>query len=145
MSTGLLDVNVLIALAWPSHIQHAKAHAWMLKNMSRGWATCPITQCGFVRISSNPRIIPEAVSPTEAVALLEQFTLQPGHVFWPEILPLQHEAVPLTLVAGYKQVTDAYLLGLAVHHGGKLITFDAGLASLLPTRSPHMGTLEVIR
>jgi len=145
VSAGLLDVNVLIALAWPSHIHHEKAHTWMSKNLSKGWATCPITQCGFVRISSNPKIIPEAVSPIEAVALLEQFTEQPGHVFWPNILPLQHEAIPLDLVAGYKQVTDAYLLGLAVHHGGKLITFDAGVASLLPPRSPHLGALEIIR
>ena len=63
MSVGLLDANMLIALAWPSHVHHREAHEWFAANQSAGWATCPLTRCAFVRVSSNPKIIPEAVVP----------------------------------------------------------------------------------
>lgn len=70
MSVGLLDINVLIALAWPAHVHHAPAHDWFLRHHHHGWATCPLTQLRFVRISSNPRIILEAVSPRQALKVL---------------------------------------------------------------------------
>jgi len=79
-----LDVNMLIALAWPSHIHHGPAHAWFAANAVRGWATCPLTQCGFVRISSNPGIIPEAVTPQAALDLLRQIVANKHHAFWPD-------------------------------------------------------------
>ena len=144
MKETLLDVNMLIALAWPSHVHHRDAHAWFTKGASRGWATCPVTQCGFVRISSNPKIIPEAVTPKEALGLLDQIVRHKSHVFWPDDIGLLDNHVPLDLLVGHRQVTDAYLLGLAIRRGGRLVTLDGALSALLPARSPHRGALQVV-
>lgn len=84
----LLDLNILIALAWPSHIHHSDAHRWFSQEQIHGWATCPITQSGFVRLSSNPKILPEAVSPQAAWLLLEQITRLPKHSFWADSIAL---------------------------------------------------------
>ncbi len=129
----LLDVNLLIALAWPSHIHHKASHRWFSEHAQNGWATCPITQCGFVRISSNPTIIREAVAPRDAISALRQMLAHPQHQFWPDELPLAHDHIPVTLLMGHRQVTDAYLLGLAIHRNGKLATHDRGVCSLLDT------------
>jgi toxin-antitoxin system PIN domain toxin len=84
MAVHLLDVNVLIALVWANHAHHGVAHAWFAQHAVQGWATCPMTQCGFVRISSNPRAIAEAVSPGVAAELLRRLAAHPNHVFWPD-------------------------------------------------------------
>lgn len=144
MSVRLLDVNMLIALAWPSHVHHRKAHAWFAANRSSGWASCPLTQCAFVRVSSNPKIIPEAVMPMEALALLKEMVSLEDHVFWPDDVPFYREPVPTELLVGHRQVTDAYLLGLSIRHNGKLVTLDRGVAALLPPGSPHLDALEVV-
>ncbi len=144
MSAALLDVNLLIALAWPSHVHHGEAQAWFADHASKGWATCALTQCAFVRISSNPRIIPEAVTPKEAMGLLAEVVGRETHRFWPDDICLTHEDYPSDLLVGHRQVTDAYLLGLAIHHGGRLVTLDAGLSELLPTGNPHHDVLQVI-
>lgn len=141
---GLLDVNMLIALAWPSHVHHQPAQQWFAENEPNGWATCPLTQCAFVRISSNPKIISEAVTPTEAMALLQEVVALPSHDFWADAIPILDEHVPSNLLVGHRQVTDAYLLGLASHHGGRLITLDHGVESLLSERSPHRNVLHVV-
>ncbi len=144
MSIALLDVNMLIALAWPSHVHHHVAHTWFAKNHTDGWATCPLTQCAFVRVSSNPKIIPEAVQPNEALALLSKITALDYHVFWPDDVPFEHETVPTGLLVGHRQIIDAYLLGLCIQHRGKLITFDRGVTALLPTGSAHQGALQIV-
>ncbi|NUN95628.1 MAG: VapC toxin family PIN domain ribonuclease [Candidatus Omnitrophica bacterium] len=144
MTVGLLDVNVLVALAWPSHVHHREAHIWFDENQMHGWATCPLTQCGFVRISSNPRIIREAVSPIEALVLLKEMTSLDHHDFWPDDAPFHEESFPTELLVGHRQVTDAYLLGLAIRHKGKLVTLDQSLSGLLPASSPHRVALEVV-
>ena len=144
MSVGLLDVNVLIALAWPSHVHHREAHAWFAANRSAGWATCPLTQCAFVRLSSNPKIIPEAVTPVEALALLHEMVSLEHHVFWPDSIPFHREPVPTELLVSHRQVTDAYLLGLSISHKGKLVTLDRGVAALLSPGSAHRDALEVL-
>ena len=144
MSVALLDVNVLVALAWPSHVHHHAAHQWFGANRSNGWATCPLTQCGFVRVSSNPAIIPEAVEPFEALALLRGIVALEDHVFWPDSILLHELAFPAELLAGHRQVTDAYLLGLAIHHNGTLATLDHGVSSLLPTGSPYRDALTIV-
>ncbi len=141
---GLLDVNMLIALAWPSHVHHRFAQAWFSTNASAGWATCPLTQSAFVRISSNPRIIPEAVTPNEALSLLREVVKLRSHTFWKDDISILDHAVPSSLLVGHRQITDAYLLGLAIHHGGRLVTFDGGLSSLLPPRSLHAQALHVV-
>ena len=141
---GLLDVNMLIALAWPSHVHHEYAQAWFSSNAAAGWATCPLTQCAFVRISSNPKIIPEAVTPKEALCLLHKVVRLKSHTFWKDDISIADDAVPTSLLVGHRQVTDAYLLGLAIHRGGRLVTFDGGLSSLLPQGSPHSGALHIV-
>lgn len=144
MSVGLLDVNMLIALAWPSHVHHGEARAWFKANRSAGWATCPLTQCAFVRISSNPKAIREAVTPVEALALLKQMVLLERHVFWPDDVAFHHELVPTGLLVGHHQVTDAYLLGLCIRHKGKLVTLDRDIRALLPQGKAHTNLLEVV-
>jgi hypothetical protein len=141
---GLLDVNMLIALAWPSHVHHSKAQAWFSKNAALGWATCPLTQCAFVRISSNPKIIPEAVTPKEALALLGEVVQDPTHTFWEDDIGILDDHVPSELLVGHRQVTDAYLLGLAIRRGGRLVTLDTGVSALLPKRSPHRAALQIV-
>ncbi len=129
----LLDVNVLIALAWPNHVHHITAHAWFEKAGHQCWSTCPLTQLAFVRISSNPKIISDAVSPRAAVHSLEKITALPGHVFWPDDLPVIGLAgFGAAALAGHRQVTDAYLIELAKHHKGMVATLDASLSDLLP-------------
>ena len=144
MKVALLDVNMLIALAWPSHVHHRIAHTWFAEHSSAGWATCPLTQCAFVRISSNEKIIREAVSPQVALTLLGQIIAHKNHVFWPDDARLTDEVIPSGLLVGHRQVMDAYLLGLAIHHGGLLVTLDAGVSALLPTQSSQRDALHVI-
>jgi uncharacterized protein len=138
----LLDVNVLIALAWPSHVHYRQAQAWFLRKRTAGFRTCPVTETGFVRISSNPKFTPDAVTPAEALALLDRITALAGHAFWPDDLPLKAVAHPDQPILGHRQVTDAYLLALAKSHGGKLATLDRGVLSL-PASAP--GTVELIQ
>lgn len=144
MSVGLLDVNMLIALAWPSHVHHRQAQDWFAEHQSGGWATCPLTQCAFVRISSNAKIIPEAVTPAEALSFLQKMVSLEHHVFWPDDLSLGNDSVPVSLLVSHRQVTDAYLLGLCIRNKGKLVTLDRGVAALLPTNSPHVDALEIL-
>ena len=129
----LLDVNVLIALAWPLHVHHVIAHAWFERVGQQSWSTCPLTQLSFVRISSNPKIISTAVSPRAAVQALGEMVALAGHVFWPDDLPVNDLAsFSSNALVGHRQVTDAYLIELAKCHKGKVATLDAGLADLLP-------------
>jgi uncharacterized protein len=131
--TYLLDVNVLIALAWPLHVHHAIAHTWFEAIGQKSWATCPLTQLAFVRISSNPKIISPAVSPRVAMQFLHKMTTLPGHVFWADTLEVHGlAAFDSNAFVGNRQVTDAYLIELAKHHKGKIATLDAGIADLLP-------------
>src|SRR5439155_25816077 len=119
MSVRLLDVNALIALMWPSHDAHSIVQEWFGKILSRGWATCPITQAGFIRIVSNPAFSRDAVQPREAIQVLSANTVAKDHAFWPDEIPVA-EAVAFTGVRlmAHQQVTDAYLLGLAIRRGG---------------------------
>ena len=145
MTRYLLDTNVLIALAWPQHIHHAQAHAWFGKTGHKAWATCPITQLGFVRISSNAKIIPAAVSPREAVAMLEKIIAIPGHEFWPDDLapPAAKTFASLALV-GHRQITDAYVLALTQYHKGALATFDRGIAEVISAAKDRARCVTVL-
>lgn len=127
----LLDVNVLVALAWPNHVHHAAARAWFALTGHTAWATTPITEAGFVRVSSNAAALPTAVNPADALALLGQMRRRPGHVFLPDdVESVLGEVVPPERVASHRQVTDAHLLALARRHGARLATLDRGVASL---------------
>jgi uncharacterized protein len=135
MSAALLDVNVLVAIAWPNHVHHPIARDWFLASRSGAWATCPVTESGFVRVSSNPKALPAAVSPAEAIELLVRLRAQPGHTFWTDPVSLASSAhVPRSHLVSHKQVTDAHLLALAREHGGRIATFDRGFVALA---EPH--------
>jgi len=133
VAAALLDVNVLVALFWADHNDHSAALQWFRENEKKGWATCPLTQAAFVRIVSNPAFSTNAVAPTEAIALLEENLSRPSHEFWPDNLSFAQAAAYLKPdLSGHKQITDVYLLGLAIHRQAKLATFDKPLAALLP-------------
>lgn len=130
---ALLDVNFLVALAWPNHVHHEAALAWFERHQAEGWATCSVTQSGFVRVSSNKAVLPEAKTPQEALLLLRRITALSRHVFWVDDVALaSSEHVEPSRLLGYRQVTDAHLLALALRHGGRLATLDAGVRELVP-------------
>lgn len=137
MSVSLPDVNVLIALAWPSHIHHHLAVDWFTTLTAESWATCPITQSGFIRVSSNPGIVDPAATPAEALSVLRQLIGQQQHEFWPDDLDFTAGHVPLAFAMGHRQVTDAYLLSLTIARDGRLVTLDRAIPDLLPSASPH--------
>lgn len=140
---ALLDVNVLIALAWPNHVHHEAAHRWFRTQQPTGWATTAVTQSGFVRISSNPKVFQQARTPTQALALLGQITGLPGHEFWEDRTDLCHSPhLAASRIIRYDQVTDAHLLAIALDHGGILATFDRGIPGLAPT--PRRNRIVVI-
>lgn len=122
-----------MALAWPNHVHHPRALHWFVANREEGWATCPVTESGFVRVSSNVRAIPDARTPKQAIHLLKQIRRQPGHTFWrDEVSPSDSDATAFEMVVGYRQVTDAHLVTLAARMAGRLATFDRGIAELVP-------------
>jgi toxin-antitoxin system PIN domain toxin len=127
----LLDVNVLIALIDSSHVSHEAAHHWFGREGRKHWATCPITQNGFVRIVGNPRYPNSPGSPGAAAALIGRFARLPGHVFWPDDVSLLDSALfDAEKLLTPAQVTDSYLLGLAVSKSGMLATLDRRLSVL---------------
>jgi uncharacterized protein len=140
--SALLDVNVLIALVWPNHVHHQLARSWFEAHHAGGWATCSFTQNGFVRISSNPRVVDEARTPVEAVQMLRQLVKLKGHRFWPDDVSIvEIDAAEVERVRGYRQVMDAHLLALARRHGGRLATFDRKIEGLL---SPGVDSKRLI-
>ena len=145
MKPFLLDTNLLIALFWPSHAQHGAAMTWFVKHRSRRWATCPMTEAGFVRIVSNPAFSRDAVTPVHALALLHENTGSRDHQFWADELSFYAAVAGFRhRLAGHQQVTDAYLLGLAIRKQGVLATFDGGIAALLEDTSRQGTSLEVL-
>jgi toxin-antitoxin system PIN domain toxin len=142
---ALLDVSVLVALAWPNHVHHEVVRAWFRRNHRGGWATCSMTQTGFVHVSANTAFIPTAVSPREAVLLLAELTGLTGHRFWADDLQFVRSAhVDTDRLVGHRQVTDAHLLGLALRHNGRFATLDGKLRSLLPDGAPA-SSIELVR
>jgi uncharacterized protein len=126
--TFLLDVNVLIALIDPKHVQHDAAHAWFGARGKRSWATCPLTENGVMRIVGHPRYPISPGTPAAVAPLVAGLRALPGHVFWPDdISLLDHEKVDTARLLTSGQVTDGYLLALAKYHGGQLATFDRRL------------------
>lgn len=127
MRRALLDINVLLALLDSDHADHNRAHRWLDEEIAAGWASCAITENGFVRILSQPRY-PSPVSPSQAITLLSRACDSRHHAFWPcDISVLDAPLVDRTRLHGPRQVTDAYLLALAVAHEGRFVTLDRGL------------------
>ena len=121
---ALLDINVLIALLDAAHLHHSTALAWLGDNIQHGWASCPLTQNGCVRIMSQPAYS-NPHPPAEIAARLREATQTPAHAFWPDTLSLLEPAhFDWNQLLHPRQLTDAYLLALAVQHEGVFVTFD---------------------
>jgi len=138
MSRSLLDINVLLALLDSDHIDHERSRDWLSSEIASGWASCAITQNGFVRVLSQPRY-PNPVAPAVAADILEQACATHHHEFWPcEVSLLDSGAIDRSRVHGPRQVTDAYLLALAAHRGGRFVTFDQSVVlSAVPKATPE--------
>ena len=125
---ALLDVNVLIALLDADHSSHARATQWFGSHARAGWASCPITQNGCVRIMAHPGY-PNAVPVRAVMERLAEATASRLHEFWPDdVTLLDAQVADSTRIHGPRQVTDVYLLALAVRHGGRLVTFDTSVS-----------------
>jgi hypothetical protein len=121
---ALLDVNLLVALFDGAHVHHAPAQAWLATDHSLGWATCPVTQNGCIRVLSQPRY-PGALPVAEITRRLRDATGTPDHVFWPDSISLcDPRLFDHDNVLSPKPLTDVYLLALAIANGGRLVTFD---------------------
>ncbi len=124
---ALLDINVLIALFDPIHQHHDRTRAWLKKNIKSGWASCPITQNGFVRIITQPRY-PRPITVSEAVERLQEATHTPHHAFWPDAISItESRQFRHDRIHGPQQLTDLYLLALAIHQQGCFVTFDQSI------------------
>jgi uncharacterized protein len=124
----LLDVNVLIALIDPAHVQHDRAHDWFGRSGRKAWATCPLTQNGVLRIVGHPRYPNTPGTPAAVAELMTRLLALPEHEFWPDdVTLLDGHRVDGTRLLDPAQVTDTYLLALAAAHRGQLATFDRSL------------------
>ncbi|MEI7731049.1 MAG: TA system VapC family ribonuclease toxin [Verrucomicrobiota bacterium] len=136
---ALLDVNVIIALLDPDHAFHERAHAWWAANRKDGWASCPLTENGVVRIMSHPGYSQKMrFTPGDLIGRLRQFAGQSDHEFWPDGISLRDEKIfTAERIHSSRQLTDLYLLALAVEHHGRLVTFDHGIPlSSVPNAKP---------
>ncbi|MEZ3159346.1 TA system VapC family ribonuclease toxin [Microbacterium sp. BWT-B31] len=129
MPTYLLDVNVLIALAWPTHVHHARAHAWL--DGVDEWATTPVTESAFVRLSTNRAVVGAAVPVAVAVSMLSAIRAAPGHRFLTDGASFADPSIDLSRVATSAQITDAHLVGLAAGARFVLATMDEALTEML--------------
>lgn len=145
---ALLDVNVLLALSNPKHMHHEIAHDWFADHHARGWATCAVTQNGFVRVLSNTAAGAGTFRPAEVVDLLRRLCSGKNHVFWPDAVSLTDDRLfNPSLIRGYRQVSDIYLLGLAKKMGGYLATFDRGipLGAVIGATRNHLSVIAFDR
>ena len=124
MPIALLDVNVLLALAWPTHVHHEAAHRWFAENYRAGWATCPLTQLGFVRLAMQPAVVKIPILFADVMEALAEMTANGAHRLWPlegGLADVRDEI--RARIVGHHQLTDAVLLDLAIRHQGRLATF----------------------
>jgi toxin-antitoxin system PIN domain toxin len=143
VKAALLDINILTALLWPAHEHHEAAHGWFGRRADARWATCSLTQLGFVRIVSNPAFSRDALTPVDALALLRENLAHPGHEFWTDSLQVPTAVKEMEArLQSYRQLSDAYLLAVAQRRNGVLATFDRGLRSL--AGDALLGSLELV-
>ena len=126
---NLLDLNVLIALTDPEHIHRQTAERWFLSTGKDNWGVCPLTEAGFIRITTNPAMQAGTITLERAIAILQALRAHPGYYYWPITDAESWVVVTARFAArisGHHQITDAYLLGLAIKEDGVLVTFDRG-------------------
>ena len=144
---ALLDVSVLVALFDPGHIHHEIAHDWLVDHRKQGWATCAITENGLVRILTSPTFTNPPHRPADIVPMLAKLRAASDHRYWPCAISLCDESVfDPAYIRGNKQVTDVYLLGLAVSAGGALATFDRSihLAAVKGATRDHVQVISAV-
>lgn len=125
MSGALLDVNVLVALFDAAHLHHEAAHRWLASQGRRPWASCPLTINGCIRVLSHPSYPTVRATAADVVAHLRVLCAKPTHEFWPDDVSLLDESrCRVSRLTRSAQVTDVYLLSLAVSRRGRLVTFD---------------------
>jgi uncharacterized protein len=143
LGRALLDVNVLIAVHDAQHIHHEVAADWLQEHGRWGWASCPLTQNGCVRVMSQPTY-PNPAPLKDVMAILMLSCNQRSHAFWPDDLSLLDDARFVhTRMHGHRQITDLYLLALAVKHGGRFVTFDGQvpLSAVKGAKAEHLVSL----
>jgi uncharacterized protein len=141
---ALLDVNVLIALFNEHHIHHDAAHDWFADHQGGRWATCPLTENAFLRILSDPSQRATRIPMSTLADHLGRFCRDERHEFWPDAVSVHDDSVfDLSLLHGHRQLTDVYLLGLAVTRGGRLVTFDQSIP-ISVVRGASRSSVEVI-
>ncbi len=137
-----MDVNFLIALLDPDHVFHESGHAWWSDNHASGWASCPLTENGVVRIMSNPNYSNSVeFSPRDLIDRIRSFAQNSVHEFWSADISLRDPGIfAIDRIHGSRQLTDLYLLALAIKHGGRLVTFDQNipLSAVNGARSKHL-------
>lgn len=127
---NLLDLNVLIALTDDEHVHRDRAKRWFLSSGKDNWGICPLTEAGFIRVTTNPAMQAAAITMEKAIAILQSLRSNPGYRYWPISGTeswIDVTAPFATRITGHQQVADAYLLGLAIKNDGVLVTFDRGL------------------
>lgn len=130
MKRYLLDVNVLIALVDPAHVQHEGVHAWFARTGRKSFATCPITENALLRIVGHPKYPNSPGPPSAVVGSLAAMRALPGHAFWPDSISLADtNFAEASLLSSHARVTDSYLLALAGANNGQLATLDRKLAT----------------
>lgn len=138
---SLLDVNVLVALFFPDHVHHDLAHDWFADHRDEGWATCPLTENGLVRVACQQPSDDAVVRAADVIANLERFCRDKFHRTWTDSVSLTDTTLfARQFVSGPRQVTDVYLLGLAKKMGGRLATFDR----TIPVKAVRGGTAELL-
>jgi uncharacterized protein len=141
---ALLDVNVLIALFDPAHVHHEAAHMWFEVNRKYRWATCPLTENAFVRVMSNPSYPGQTTTIEDAASRLRTFCSEREHMFWPSSVSIRERGrFRWNHVQGHRQLTDVYLLALAISNQGRLATFDSTI-SLDAIEAAKKQNLELI-
>jgi toxin-antitoxin system PIN domain toxin len=145
VSIALLDVNVLVAMVWQEHIHHDRVRRWRGALLREDWATCPLTEAGFVRVSVQPHIGGVFEAMQNAFRALERNCAEAQHVFWPQDSSVTHLLPEIReRLVGHQQLSDAILLDLAIRKGGRLATLDRRVLNLLPADSPHRRAIELI-
>ncbi len=145
MSSHLLDVNALIALLWEDHSFHGNMARWFARHARAGWATCAITQSGFIRVMMQPALAQHGRTLADLADVLAHNVAQPSH----RLLSLDFAFADVLAcctggVVGHRQVTDAYLLTAAMRAGMKLLSFDRGLGALLASPAERSVHIEVL-
>jgi toxin-antitoxin system PIN domain toxin len=123
VTVHLLDINLLLALTDPMHVHHGLSQKWFLAKGRQAWATCPLTENGFIRIASHPNYPNRPGDVPAVLSILRQVCEAPGHHFWADSVSILKFLEPDAIIT-HAQITDVFLLGLAVHNRGKLATLD---------------------